>query len=182
MIVIYGAGGHGKVINDVLSRSRQTCSHFFDRDSKASLPGLLHLGDYRSDVFPEAQLVIAIGDNTLRSKLTEKVRHHFAIVCDPTASISQYAFVQEGTVVLHHSIIQANTNVGRHVIINSAAVVDHDCTIGDFSHIAPNATLCGEVRVGKGCLVGAGAVVLPGSSVPDGTIVKAGTVYGRIKR
>ena len=53
------------------------------------------------------------------------------------------------------------------MIINHGAVVDHDCTIGDFSHIAPNATLGGSVRVGSNVLIGTGANILPGVSVAD---------------
>ena len=78
--------------------------------------------------------------------------------------------------------------------MNTGASVDHECVLGDYVHIAPNATLCGQVKVGEGtmigvgvsvvqcvtigkwCKIGAGAVVL--SDVPDGATVVG--VPGRI--
>jgi len=55
-------------------------------------------------------------------------------------------------------------------------VVDHDCCIGSYSHIAPNATLGGGVIVGQGCLVGAGATILPMVKIGDGSVIGAGAV------
>jgi acetyltransferase-like isoleucine patch superfamily enzyme len=54
--------------------------------------------------------------------------------------------------------------------------VDHDCEIGDFSHISPGATIAGEVKIGARTWVGAGATVSNGISVCDGCIIGAGAV------
>jgi acetyltransferase-like isoleucine patch superfamily enzyme len=58
-------------------------------------------------------------------------------------------------------------------------VVDHDCRIGDFVHVAPGAVLGGGVMVGGRVLVGAGAVVLPGLTLGAGCTVGAGAVVTR---
>jgi acetyltransferase-like isoleucine patch superfamily enzyme len=65
------------------------------------------------------------------------------------------------------------------VILNSGAVVEHDCVVGDGAHVSPNATLTGNVRVGARSWVGAGAVVLPGVRVGDDARVGAGAVVTR---
>ena len=65
------------------------------------------------------------------------------------------------------------------MIINTGAQVDHDCAIANFVHIAPGATLCGNVAVGEGALIGAGAVILPGKRIGDWAIVGAGAVVTR---
>jgi acetyltransferase EpsM len=62
--------------------------------------------------------------------------------------------------ILHGSIIQADTIIGKHVV-NTAASIDHENVIGDYAHVSPHATLCGRVHVGEGTHIGAGAVVLP---------------------
>jgi acetyltransferase-like isoleucine patch superfamily enzyme len=69
--------------------------------------------------------------------------------------------------------------VGRHVILNTASTVDHDCRIGDFVHIAPGAILCGQASVGEGTLVGAGATILPGVTVGKWCVIGAGAVVHR---
>jgi acetyltransferase EpsM len=85
--------------------------------------------------------------------------------------------------ILHGSIIQADTIIGKHVLV-MAASIDHENVIGDYAHVSPHATLCGRVHVGEGthiggccgftqfkigkwCTVGAGAVVI--CDIPDFT-------------
>ena len=62
------------------------------------------------------------------------------------------------------------------VIVNHGAVVDHDCVVGEFSHIAPHAALGGAVQVGRHVLVGGGATVLPGLRIADDVVIGAGAV------
>ena len=54
--------------------------------------------------------------------------------------------------------------------------MDHDCVVGAFSHIAPQASLGGASKIGKVVLIGAGAVVLPGIAVGDYAVVGAGAI------
>ena len=74
------------------------------------------------------------------------------------------------------SILAPRASVGHGVIINHGAVVDHDCRLGDFVHVAPLASLSGAVEVGHQPLIGAGARVLPGVCIGHGAVVGAGAV------
>jgi acetyltransferase-like isoleucine patch superfamily enzyme len=60
-------------------------------------------------------------------------------------------------------------------IINTGAVIEHDCSVGDFSHISVRSVLCGNVNVGKAAFVGANATVIQGKSIGDNCIIGAGT-------
>jgi acetyltransferase-like isoleucine patch superfamily enzyme len=53
--------------------------------------------------------------------------------------------------------------------------VDHDCIIGDYVHIAPQATLCGGITIGEGTLIGANAIILPGVKVGEWCTIGAGS-------
>lgn len=77
------------------------------------------------------------------------------------------------------SVIQSCATVGKHVIINTAASVNHDCRIADYVHISPHATLCGNVEIGEGSWIGAGAILLPGVQVGEWSMVGAGSVVTR---
>lgn len=55
-------------------------------------------------------------------------------------------------------------------------IVEHDCNVGDFSHILPNATICGTVNIGTNSWIGAGATVINNLNVCDDVIVGAGSV------
>ncbi|MEQ9461709.1 MAG: gamma carbonic anhydrase family protein [Phycisphaeraceae bacterium] len=60
--------------------------------------------------------------------------------------------------------------IGSDVVIGHAAVV-HGAEVGDGSLIGMSATVLGQSKIGKGCLIAAGAVVRPGMEVPDGMVV-----------
>ena len=77
------------------------------------------------------------------------------------------------------AIIQPGARIGRNVLVNTRAVVEHDCQIGDHCHIAPGAVLCGGVSVGEGAHVGAGAIVLGGVKLGAGSVVAAGAVVAK---
>ncbi|MBM3189628.1 MAG: hypothetical protein FJZ90_13000 [Chloroflexi bacterium] len=62
------------------------------------------------------------------------------------------------------------------VIVNTGAVVGHDCVIGDHAHIGPGAILCGEVVIGAESFVAASATIVPTRRVGARTVIAAGAV------
>lgn len=176
-MLIYGAGGHAKVVVDCLIAQQEMVSGIFDDDpAVVSFMGIGVMNFYSEIFRPEEKLIIAIGNNGMRKIISGKVSHAFGIVQHPSAEISGHAYLGEGSVVFHQAVVQSGTVIGRHVIINTSAVVDHDCHLYDFVHVAPNCTLCGGVKVGEGSLIGAAAVLLPGISVGRWCIIGAGSV------
>jgi len=179
-MLLYGAGGHAKVIMSCLRASGQTILGIFDDDiSKKQLYLVPVVGAYNSDFMPNDAIIIAIGHNDIRQQITAMVKHHFGQVVHPSAVVDESVQVGEGTVVFHNVVVQADAQIGRHVIVNTAALIDHDCQIADFVHIAPRATLCGNVRVGAGTLVGAGVVVAPNLSIGQNCLIAAGSIVTR---
>ncbi len=93
---------------------------------------------------------------------------HGAAWCSPTATVGA------GTVILAGAVVQAGVRLGDHVIVNTAASIDHDSTIGDRTHVAPGAHLGGRVVVGADAHIGIGAAVRDGIRVGDGAVVGMG--------
>ncbi|MEM7550854.1 MAG: acetyltransferase [Bacteroidota bacterium] len=173
---LLGASGHAKVVIDILELSNQHIDCLFDKDES-----ITHIQDY--NVLPEQKikqhydLIISIGDNLTRKKVWEKFPYNkYGIGIHPRSIISKRVLVLPGSVVVGGAIINSDTVIGNHAIINTASSVDHDCKIGDFVHIAPNSTLCGGVTIGEGTLIGANAVVIPGIKVGKWCVVGAGSV------
>lgn len=175
--LLYGAGGHAKVVASCLLDANHTISGIFD-DDNSRLPWnhIPIINPYSSNYFNNCNLIISIGNNRIRKTISALIGHPIGTIIHPSASISSFAHIGEGSVVFHHSVVQADSILGKHTIANTAAVIDHDCVLADFVHIAPNATLCGGVRVGEGTLVGAGAVILPGVQIGKWATIGAGTV------
>ena len=180
MTLIYGFGGHARVVWTALHASGRAVGAFFDDNQPAGeWNGVPVVGPYRADVLPADEVILAIGDNQIRRRLSTVVTHRFGQAIHPSAIIDASVALGAGSMVLHGSVLQLGVSVGTHTIINSSASVDHDCRIGDFVHIAPGAVMCGDVTIEAGCLIGAGAVVLPGVTVGEGSIVGAGSVVNR---
>ena len=176
-MILYGVGGHTKVVIDcVVAQDEAVFGIFDDRSDLVSLNGYDVLGPYYKDEQPEDQLVITIEDNMTRKRVVPKVKHSFGKVLHPRADVSEYAKVGEGTVIVHGAIVQTGAKIGKHVILNTSCVVDHDSSVGSFSHISPNVTVCDNVEIGEGVHIGAGATIIPGVKVGKWCVIGAGAV------
>jgi sugar O-acyltransferase (sialic acid O-acetyltransferase NeuD family) len=175
-IILQGGGEHARVVLDCLLAQQENVVGLFDPKYDGELMGVKQRGEYNSNFVPDACAIIAIGDNALRKKVSLKTRHRFANAVHPAAIISPTVTYGLGCMILHGTIIQAQSEIGNHVIINTGARIDHDCKIGDFVHIAPAAVLCGTVEIGEGAFVGAGSIIIPGKKIGAWTTVGAGSV------
>jgi sugar O-acyltransferase (sialic acid O-acetyltransferase NeuD family) len=175
MIYLYGAGGHAKVIIDILESCGKMVTGIFDDDPLKAIWNFAPLQFPGSFDFSTDELIISIGNNTIRERISKlEVKYHTTI--HPSANVSRYVFIAEGTVIMAGALINADTIIGKHCIINSNASVDHDCILEDFVHISPNATLCGGVKVGKCSHIGSGAIIIPGKRIGRNVVVGAGAV------
>ena len=55
-------------------------------------------------------------------------------------------------------VINTHSHIGISVILNSAAVIEHENDISDFVHISPNCSLGGNVLVKKNTHIGIGSI------------------------
>ncbi|SHM85352.1 acetyltransferase EpsM [Chitinophaga jiangningensis] len=166
-VVIYGAGGHARVVSALVRDHNHEVRCFFD-DQETTDTAVI---PYREDAYPEAAMIIAIGNNTVRQRLADTVAHPFGTFVHADASVDASVSPGAGTVVLARAVVQANVQLGAHVIINAGAVVDHDAVIEDYAHIAPNAYIGGGAHIEKGVVIGAGAVVTRFARVKANTVV-----------
>jgi sugar O-acyltransferase (sialic acid O-acetyltransferase NeuD family) len=171
---LIGAGGHAKVIADILIECGRPPAAFLDDAPQHNL--ILGITVIKGLELPEpgSAVIVAVGDNWTREQLARRYTE-FDVAIHPSARVSRDAEIGPGTVVMAGAVINPGTRVASHCIINTGATVDHDCLISDFAHIAPGATLGGNVRVGVGSMVGLGANVVHGRVIGEHTIVGAGS-------
>lgn len=177
-IVLFGASGHAKVIASSAKLNGYLVEKCYVKDIKITdnfFSNILKEDDL--DVFTTKKAIIGIGNNKIRFDISIKYQNiKWISVVHPTAYVDETAEIGKGVFVGPHAVIQANTKIGDHVIINSGAIIEHDCIIKEFSHIAPNATLCGNVTILRGCFIGAGSTIIPMTCVNDWIVVGAGSV------
>ena len=176
-IILYGASGHAKVISSIVEAMDIFIDIIFDDNEKIiNLNQYRVLNGYDKNYNPNIPIVISIGDNKIRKKISEKLSHPFTILIHPSSIIDKNAKIENGSVVFHNAIVQRDSIVGKHCIINTNASIDHDCIINDFVHISPSATLCGNVSVGEGSHIGAGAIIIPNINIGKWCVIGAGAV------
>ncbi|MFC2125940.1 acetyltransferase [Bacteroidota bacterium] len=176
-MLIYGASGHAKVIIDCLRANNERILTVFDDDpAKKTFEDLVVINKYDPSIYPEEKLILAIGNNKIRKELSPKIKHSFGFVHHPSSLVHPDIEISCGSAIFHGCIIQSGSSVGKHVIINTKASVDHDCILEDFIHIGPGATLCGGITIGEGTLIGAGSVIIPNISIGKWCTIAAGSV------
>ncbi len=178
-VIIIGAGGHAKVIADIVIKSGDELLGFLD-DTKANetVLGYKVLGtvkDYTKYI-NDAEFIIGIGSNQIRKRIASELNCKWYTAIHPRATIGLDVTIDEGSCCMAGAVINSSSHIGKHTIINTCSAVEHDCQIGDFCHLSPNSSLCGVSKLGENVWLGAGATVINGVSVCDEVIIGAGAV------
>ena len=186
-ILILGAGGHAKVVADILLSQAIDVLGFLDDDPAVwqtqpmGLPVLGAIDTFAA--YAPTGLVLGIGSNQVRQQIVRRLGAAAAPLwisaVHPSAAVSPTVCIGKGAVVMAHTVINADARLGNHVIVNTAATIDHDCILGDYCHVAPGTHLAGGVQVGSGALIGIGAVVTPYRSIGAWATVGAGATVIR---
>lgn len=184
-VVIIGAGGHGKVVADILRAAGGTSLvGFLDADPALrgqTMAGLAVLGPVNllGKLWQQKvrHAVVAIGDNRTRRRLGDVLREQGfepATAVHPSAVVSATARLGRGVVVAANATVCTEAAVG-----DFATVVDHECVLETAVHIAPGVRLAGRVRVADEAFVGIGATVIQCLTIGRGATVGAGAVVTR---
>lgn len=193
-VVLWGAAGHAKVLHEALLGSDFQVVALVDNKQMSSsplpdIPVLLGDAGLRNFLITQTQqsqlyFAVAIGghhghDRLAIFSLCQSLGLVPVTICHPRAFVARTAHVELGAQILIGAVVCADARIGKCVIVNTAASIDHECRIGDGSHIAPGARLAGLVRVGERVFVGTGAIVLPRINIGDDAVIGAGAVVTR---
>jgi sugar O-acyltransferase (sialic acid O-acetyltransferase NeuD family) len=188
-ILLIGAGGHGRAVLETLRDAGcDVAGVLDDNPHSGGLPGIPLLGPLALAAALRRQGLeaahVALGDNLRRQALGEWLNglgYALPVVRHPSAVVAGTARTGEGSALLPRAVLGAAAEVGRHVILNTGCIVEHDSRIADAVHVGPGAVLGGGVCVGTAALVGLGAALRPGITVGAGAVVGVGAaVVGEV--
>jgi sugar O-acyltransferase (sialic acid O-acetyltransferase NeuD family) len=180
--IIFGAGGHARVVLDTLCCAGMSVFAFVDEHRRVeSLDGVPVLGteDPVWVNMAKFNFAVAIGDNRIRAAVFERLTRRGGIpltALHPSAVVSRTASIGPGTVLMAGAIVNSGTQIGSNCILNTGCSVDHDCVVGDHAHLCPGVRVAGTVRIGEHTMLGTGSCVTPGRTIGSGTLVGAGSV------
>lgn len=186
--IVIGAGGHGRVVLDILLQCGG-CEVVGFLDSNAAIhgrrvDGIPVLGPIEALEPLAAEhrvdgVIVAIGDNGVRRGLArwiETTGVPLATAVHPSATLARNAQLGHNVVVAAGVVICAHCQVGDSVILNTGCIVDHQTMIGEGSHICPGVRIAGRVKVEPGAFIGIGATVIPKVTIGCESIIGAGAV------
>tara|TARA_B100000886_G_scaffold337991_1_gene299886 strand:- start:775 stop:1437 length:663 start_codon:yes stop_codon:yes gene_type:complete len=188
-IIIFGAGGHSKVIVDIIEKlekynivgivDKYKCKGelFFDY----KIIGIEEEIDMLMNDYNIQCGVIGVGDNSIRKKVFETVsrkypRFNFETLIHPKSNIGIGVKLGDGSVVMSGVSINANTTIGNHCIINTNSSVDHDCNLGNYVSLAPNSAVGGNVNIGNYSFLGMGSNVLHNITIGKNNVIGASSL------
>jgi sugar O-acyltransferase (sialic acid O-acetyltransferase NeuD family) len=183
-VIIIGYSGHAYVLIETALENGFNIIGYSDKEELKYNPyNFKYLGFEKEDNFigwrNDVSFVIGLGDNRIRQniaslieskgKIIETVIHH-------TALISKKVLIGDGTFINKNVSVNAFASIGKHVILNTGCIIEHECVLNDAVHIGPGAVLAGNVKVDERTFIGANAVIKQGITIGKDVIIGAGAV------
>lgn len=185
-IAIYGAGGLGRLVLDILRQAdRYAPAAFIDSNRgryASTVDELPVFGPEHLDTLAAngvTGVIVAIGDGITRVSVAETLKNRgFALVSaiHPVVGIARSAAIGEHVIIGPRVSICVNATIGPHVVLSAGAIVEHDNRIGTGVFLQPAVRLAGGVTVGDFATFGIGACVIPGRTIGAGAMIDAGAV------
>lgn len=179
--VLYGAGGHAKVVYDMLVSNNFLLEYIVNDYPAHEFFKTFDVFKPSEELLKNKKVVVAIGNNEERQAIVNKIKNicSFDVVIHQSAYVSKFTQVGVGTVIMPQVCINADVKIGEHCIINTSSIIEHDCVIEDFVHVSPGVALAGNVTIKKGAQIGIGARVIPGVTIGAHAVIGAGSVVIR---
>ncbi len=187
-VLIYGAGGHGRVSADCLRQigGFEILGFIDDDDRKkgtrhegvAVIGTRTSLSTIKKDAKAEG-ILIAMTNGDLHREMveySEGLGLRTIGFIHPTARISPLAKIDPTAMIFPNVVVHVNAHVSPHAILNTGCIIEHDVEVGRFSHVAPGAVLCGFAKVGELSMIGAGSVVIPSKCIGSNSTIGAGSI------
>ena len=188
-VLIFGASGHGSVVLDILEKSKEFrpvgfIDSFIKKGTKkngyrvlGSELDLLHIIE-KHNVYGG---IVAVGDNWVRRRLVQSIQRLapdfiFINAIHPSARLGKDVRLGVGTAIMPGVIVNSNSTIGDHCILNTRASMDHDGILSDFSSLAPGVCCGGNLFLGSGAAISLGTLVIENIGIGAWSVVGAGSL------
>lgn len=177
-IIIFGAGGQAQTVGDLAINLGYKIRCFVNKNKKSNqaLFGVPVIDETKLNL--DCSIAIAIGDNQLRKKIYVKISPNTTIkqfprLIHPSAVVSRYSKIGEGTIILPNAVVGTNVNIKKFSILNINSSLDHDSIMEDFTSLGPSAVTGGNVTISSLTKVEIGSVIEKSIKIAENCIIGA---------
>jgi sugar O-acyltransferase (sialic acid O-acetyltransferase NeuD family) len=179
-VAVMGTGGHAVSVTEAVTAMGFAISYYVSEEPspEAFLGRPVRPDVDPSDIDRGLHLVLAIGDNSTRSRVWQRLSRAvptelFPAIVHPSASVASSVELGPASVVLQAAVIGAGSRVSEGCLVNTRASLDHEGTLHPFASMAPGAVTGGRVEIGARAALCIGACVKHGVSIGEDTVVGA---------
>lgn len=192
-LVIFGTGAHAKIcLNEFLKNFVIKKIYFFNNMNNQNEINILNrkfqivkkYNDLKKKINNDTYFFLGIGDNLIRKKILNETAHNLGKL-KWLKLVSRYAIIDKsvkigiGTAVLPGAIINFQTKIGDHCILNTKCSIDHDCSLDSFVNVAPGVNIAGNVSIKKFARIGIGASIKEDIKIEENVIVGANSYVNK---
>ena len=184
-IVLVGGGGHCISVIDIIENGNEfNILGILDSNIKEkNILGYKILGG--DNLIPElvnddTYFLITVGQiksYSVRQNIAKTLNENkakLATVISSLAYVSKHANIEQGTIIMNHAVVNANSKIGKNCIINTMSNIEHGVSIGEFCHISTCTVVNGDSVIGSGTFIGSNATISNGISIKENSIISAG--------
>lgn len=189
-ILLIGGGGHCKsVLDSIISKYKFDKIGIIDTKDNIgkNILGISIIGSdedivyfYEKEQYKNAFITLgSIGNVGKREHLLNMILQlgfNIPNIIDSSAIIGKEVFLEKGIFIGKRTVVNSGSIIKKGAIINTGAIIEHDCNIGEFSHISPGTVICGGVNIGNRTHIGANSVIRQGLNIGSDNIVGIGSV------
>nr|WP_317403123.1 acetyltransferase [uncultured Helicobacter sp.] len=184
-ILLIGGGGHARACIDVIEQENRFTIYGII-DSYALQNGINEVSGYPilgGDELLESlcnqtkSAFIALGQiktHTHRMRIYQNLKaigYNLPTIISPLAHIAKGVELKEGSIIMHHALVNTNAKIGTACIINSKALVEHDCVVNDFCHLSTASVINGSCHIGEGSFLGSNMILAHNTAVAPHSVL-----------
>lgn len=188
-LIIIGSGGHALSCIDVIEReNKYKIAGIVDKKKNSNDIGIPIIGDddnleqlrkkYKY-AFIGVGFIKDVSPRTRLEKLLKNLDYTLPSIISPFSYFSKNSTIDQGSIVMHGSIINSRVKIGKNCIINSKSLIEHGSNIGDNTHISTGVIINGDVKVGNKTFIGSGSIIKQGISISSKKKIKFGSVVSK---
>jgi sugar O-acyltransferase (sialic acid O-acetyltransferase NeuD family) len=195
-IIIFGSGSHSKVVfSEIINLQNYNILGFVDDFTKkgkkifkynninyfnlGSIKNFLkykNINKFMNGGGNNICGIIGVGYNYLRKKIRDEVikidkNFKWETIISKNAVLNGKVKIGKGSLIMSGVVINTQTVIGEHCIINTSSSIDHDNKFKNFSSSGPGVVTGGNVTIDQYSYLGIGSVIKHGIKIGTNTVI-----------